>query len=241
MSSYWVIRFLFIRFDLFTLDIQHRIVLCLSFQKYFFFKWNALYDTKIKLFNQRIGENVTCITILLFFYPFAFKIKENSKWWKVKYSWKYTEYSNFEKYWKTYNFGGQFRVSYHRARWKCISRVSLPFTWKYLDIWDSWEYVIQLLMFLDLFPMKKVTSKMWTIDNIVIFSSTKPYTAKYYLLLIFHSIQHFFFNFPCNFHIWVSILKMYVFCDYNKSSFLAWKRYLFYQLCVYLSWFKKIS
>ena len=79
------------------------------------------------------------------------------------------------------------------------------------------------------FPDEKITSKMWTTDNIVTFSSTKPYTAKYYLLLVFHSIQNvsIFFNFPCSFHIWVSILKMYVFCDYNKSSFLAWKRYIF--------------
>lgn len=47
------------------------------------------------------------------------------------------------------------------------------------------------------FPDEKITSKMWTIDNIVTFS--KPYTAKYYLLLIFHSIQNVS-NFFSTFH-----------------------------------------
>ena len=57
MSSYWVIRFLFIRFDLFTLDIQHRIVLCLSFQKYFFlFFKNEMHFMILKL-NYLIKES----------------------------------------------------------------------------------------------------------------------------------------------------------------------------------------
>ena len=68
---------------------------------------------KWKIWIQSELRNYTCNIVLISYFQY-----------ETKYQ---VECSDFEKYWQSYNFLGQFKVGYHQTWWKCIPSVTLSF------------------------------------------------------------------------------------------------------------------